>query len=220
MKKPIYIIGILFLVLIASIFIYPKLEKPKPKIGKINLSIKKEFEFENGDIIFQTSTSSQSQAIQLATKSKYSHCGMIFNEGQLYVYEAIQPVTMTPIKEWIARGKNGKYVVKRLKNTEKLKKNYKKFCEACNIFYEKNYDLTFEWSDDKAYCSEMVWKSYHRGLGIELGKLQKLSDFDLTSKVVKEKLKQRYGNKIPEDEPVISPDAIFKSDLLETVQSN
>src|SRR5690606_5876902 len=37
---------------------------------------------QNGDIIFQTSKSSQSQAIQLATKSKYSHMGIIYeSEG-------------------------------------------------------------------------------------------------------------------------------------------
>src|SRR5437867_163185 len=26
------------------------------------------------------------------------------------------------------------------------------------------YDLTFEWSDDKIYCSELVWKVYERAL--------------------------------------------------------
>jgi len=34
--------------------------------------------FHNGDIIFQTSRSSQSKAIQLATNSKYSHMGIIY----------------------------------------------------------------------------------------------------------------------------------------------
>lgn len=34
--------------------------------------------FEEGDIIFQTSMSSQSQAIQLATHSPYSHMGVLF----------------------------------------------------------------------------------------------------------------------------------------------
>lgn len=35
---------------------------------------------QDGDIIFQTSQSSQSQAIQLVTKSKYSHMGIIFHK--------------------------------------------------------------------------------------------------------------------------------------------
>lgn len=85
---------------------------------------------------------------------------------------------------------------------------------------EKNYDLTFEWSDDKIYCSELIWKIYQQATGIEIGKLEQLSDFDLTNEVVKKKIKERYGNKIPMNEPVISPAAIFNSDLLVTVKSN
>lgn len=34
-------------------------------------------DYKNGDIIFQTSKSNQSKAIQLATDSKYSHMGII-----------------------------------------------------------------------------------------------------------------------------------------------
>ena len=35
-------------------------------------------QLQDGDLIFQTSQSSQSKAIQLATKSKFSHMGMIY----------------------------------------------------------------------------------------------------------------------------------------------
>ena len=34
----------------------------------------------NGDLIFQTSQSAQSRAIQLATHSAYSHCGILFQK--------------------------------------------------------------------------------------------------------------------------------------------
>jgi uncharacterized protein YycO len=78
-----------------------------------------------------------------------------------------------------------------------------------NKFMGKNYDLTFEWDDERIYCSELVYKIYKRGAGIEVGKLQKLSEFDLSNPIVKAKLVERYGTKIPLDEPVISPGAIF-----------
>ena len=80
--------------------------------------------------------------------------------------------------------------------------------------------MTFEWSDDKIYCSELIWKVYQRGTGIELGKLEKLSDFDLTSEAVKKKMQERFGDKIPTEEIVISPLAIFDSELLMTVKTN
>ena len=76
---------------------------------------------QNGDIIFQTSKSGQSKAIQLATNSKYSHMGIIYeNEGDYFVYEAVQPVKLTPLTEWINRGENKHYVIKRLKNSEAI----------------------------------------------------------------------------------------------------
>ena len=180
-------------------------------------------EIKDGDLIFQTSLSKQSRAIQLATKSQYSHCGLIFKrDSEYYVFEAVQPVKFTPLENWIAKGQDGKFVVKRLKNTaEALTPGVlQKMLDIAEQFKGKNYDLTFEWSDDKIYCSELIWKIYQRASGIEIGKLQKLRDFDLTNPAVKKKMNERYGDKVPLDENVISPAAVFNSELLETVKSN
>ena len=54
----------------------------------------------DGDIIFQTTPSKQSQAIQIVTHSPYSHVGIIFmREGKPYVYEAISKVQYTPLAQ-------------------------------------------------------------------------------------------------------------------------
>lgn len=162
----------------------------------------------NGDIIFQTSKSSQSKAIQVATHSKYSHMGIIYEDnGRYFVYEAVQPVKLTSLKEWIKRGENGHYVIKRLKNSDRVLTSstlteMKKIGEQ---FKGKPYDIYFEWSDDKIYCSELVWKIYKQATGIEIGQLEYLSDFDLNNEIVQAKMKERYGNNIPMDEKVISP---------------
>jgi len=181
-----------------------------------------EAEIKDGDIIFHTSKSEQSKPIQLATKSKYSHCGIIYKKGNnLFVYEAIGPVKLTPIIEWIARGKNNSYVIKRLKNAEKIitPDVLVKMKQIGDQFKGKPYDTTFEWSDSRIYCSELVWKIYKRAADIEIGKLQKLKEFDLSDTRVKEIMKKRYPNKIPTQEIVISPAAIFDSELLVTVKS-
>ncbi len=69
---------------------------------------------QTGDIIFQISRSSQSKAIQLATHSDYSHTGMlVMRNKKPYVFEAVGPVKYTPLKQWIAHGEKGKYVVRR-----------------------------------------------------------------------------------------------------------
>lgn len=173
----------------------------------------------NGDIIFQTSTSTQSKAIQLATRSEYSHCGIIFRDkNEWYVFEAVQPVKKTPLNEWIDRGQKDKYVIKRLKDTTLLTpKALNKMKASARAMTGKNYDLYFEWNDDRIYCSELVWKLYKDATGLEIGHLKQLKDFNLTSPAVKQKLKERYGNHIPLNEKVISPKDVYESELLETV---
>jgi hypothetical protein len=138
------------------------------------------------------------------------------------VYEAVQPVKITPLDRWIAKGKGGHYMIKRLKNADRVltTESVLKLKNICQQFVGKNYDLTFEWSDENIYCSELVWKAYQRATGIEIGKLQKLKDFDLSDQVVKSKMKERYGDQIPLNETVISPSAIYDSELLVPVKAN
>ena len=150
----------------------------------------------DGDLIFQTSLSGQSRAIQEATGSKYSHCGIIYRDGcDYFVYEAVQPVKSTPLAQWIARGKGGHYVVKRLAGADSLltERNIAAMRREAARFAGRDYDLTFGWSDDRLYCSELIWKIYDRALGIRLGNLQRLGDFDLSAPAVREKLAERYA---------------------------
>ncbi len=170
-----------------------------------------------GDIVFHTSTSAQSQAIQLATDSPYSHMGIVLKNGKsLEVLEAVQPVKFTPVADWFARGKGGHYVVKRLirpLTAEQLQKIHKESIR----YIGKPYDKAFEWSDQRFYCSELVWKIYKNNADITLAPLAKLGSFKLDSPTVRSKLKERYGENIPLNEPVISPAAIFNSSFLEPV---
>ncbi len=204
---------IFFSVLIIAFFIY--------LLFSSSFNNKSESSLQNGDIIFQTSQSKQCTAVRIATRSIYSHCGIIYiKKNKVFVYEAVGPVKMTPFSEWIQHGKDSKYVVKRLKNasTELTPEIFSKI-KASGVKYKgKSYDIYFGWSDDKIYCSELVWKLYKQGANIEVGKLQKLKEFDLSSKEVKAILKERYGDDVPLDEIVISPQSIFDSELLVTVK--
>ncbi len=174
---------------------------------------------QDGDIIFHTSRSAQSLAIQRATDSPYSHVGLIFHRaGKPYVFEAIATVQYTPLERWIARGEGRHFVIKRLQQANKRlpPSAAAKLKTAALKFAGHPYDLAFGWSDRQIYCSELVWKVYDRALGLQLGKLQKLREFKLDDPAVKAKLRERYGDQIPLDEPVISPAAVFGSDLLIT----
>ena len=179
--------------------------------------------FKSGDIIFHTSQSEQSKALQIATKSEFSHMGIIFKEADVFfVYEAVQPVKRTPLDEWINRGLDAKYVVKRLKNAPDVltPEALRSLKESANKYLGKDYDLYFEWSEKKMYCSELVWKLYISVLEQQVGNLQKLKDLDLEHPVVQTKLKERYGENIPLNEIIITPVAMYNSDLLELIFSN
>ena len=174
----------------------------------------------DGDIIFQTSRSEQSIAIQKATHSQYSHMGIVFlRNGSPHVYEAIKTVQYTPFRKWVDRGEGGHYVVRRLREADRIltSQAVKKLRQAGTKFQGKPYDSYFEWSDKRIYCSELVWKIYDRGIGIRVGKLQSVRDLDLSDSIVKTKIKERYGNKVPLEETVISPGEMFSSDLFVTV---
>jgi hypothetical protein len=175
---------------------------------------------QEGDIIFHTSLSSQSAAIQKATHSPYSHMGLILYEGgKPYVFEAARTVRYTPLESWVRRGAGGHFVVKRLEQASSLltPAHLRRLHEEARRLAGRPYDLTFEWSDARLYCSELVWKIYNRALGIRIGELQRLRDFDLSDPAVREKLRERYGSHVPLDELVISPGTMFEWPGLMTV---
>ena len=89
--------------------------------------------------------------------------------------------------------------------------------EAGEAFRGRRYDSWFEWSDDRLYCSELVWKIYQRALGLELGKLQTMATFDFSDPLVRSIAEERWHGAPPANEPVITPAAIFESEDLVVV---
>lgn len=176
-----------------------------------------------GDIIFQESESEQARALQLATKSRYTHVGIVLRRNQdLEVLEAVQPVKWTSIREFTKRGVKGHFVVKRIAYADSLLEPavLKQMKEYGNSLVGRDYDLYFEWSNKRIYCTELVWKMYKEALNIEVGKLQTFRDFDLSHPYVQAMIKKRWGTKVPYDEKVISVDSMFASPILQTVGTN
>src|SRR5512138_1417720 len=61
-----------------------------------------------GDLVFETSSSSQSWAIRWATRSPWSHVGIVdVGDDGTYVVEAIGKVSRTPWKAWLRRAARG-----------------------------------------------------------------------------------------------------------------
>jgi hypothetical protein len=175
-----------------------------------------------GDILFISSSGGQGKAIQMATHSKFTHVGMVFVEnGETYVYHAVEPVMKSTLNEFLAYSVDGKYVAKRLKdNTVLTDSTSEKMRQMASGLLGKHYDIYFNWKDDEWYCTEFVWKLYERNYKLQVGNLRPLREFDLSSKEVQAIMKKRYGNEIPYEEKMISPQDMFDSALLEEVKTD
>ncbi len=165
-----------------------------------------------GDVIFHTSQSSQSPLIQIGTRSHITHCGIIvMRDGKPYVLETLKTLVLTPLDKFIARGKEGKYWLKR-SDKENIKIEYAHYLG-------KPYDLAFSFDNDIYYCSELVYDIYKNQLGIELCKPKQVGDYLIlgTDKLnMIESTMQRRG--ITKEQYAVAPVDIFESDYLHNVR--
>ncbi|MFN0032604.1 MAG: YiiX/YebB-like N1pC/P60 family cysteine hydrolase [Flavobacteriales bacterium] len=175
--------------------------------------------YKAGDIVFQQGSSAQCVAVKAATGSEWSHCGIILpHSGKLMVLEAIQPVQWEEIGAWKKRGDGNVMEVKRLIADSLLTDDVvQRMVNYGSHFVGEDYDIFFNWDDTEWYCSELVWKIYYNALRIEVGVRKPLKEYNLNEPIVKQIMDARYGSKPPLDMMMISPVAIYESDLLTDV---
>ncbi len=158
-----------------------------------------------GDMIFHTSKSDQSSAIQYATTSVLSHCGIVIEKGNdLYVLEASSTLKLTPLDTFIARGKNGQWWAKRVID-KPIKIKYKHLLG-------RKYDSAFKPNNSLFYCSELIHYVYKEQFGIELCKFRKVKSYNTIG--LKEILKKRH---ISLEQEVVAPIDIYDSEYAHNI---
>lgn len=186
----------------------------------ISVIFAKPLALQNGDIIFQTSSSSQSKAIQLGTNSPYSHVGIIYIEGDdTMVFEAIRTVQLTPLKQWIARGENSQYTLMRVKDSLSTTQ-VQKMKQIGRNYAGKPYDIQFAWGNDKIYCSELVWKVYDEGAGIKLSSPRTMDSYNFDNPQVLSLMEARWNGTINWSETVVAPSDIANSSKLKIIKTS
>ena len=203
MKKALIISGIILL-LLALPFSSMVTETFTAQTGAVK-------NVKEGDVIFQTSQSEQSPLIQIGTRSMITHCGIVVMKGgKPYVLETQRTIVLTPLDKFIARGKDGRYWLKR-SNKDNIKIKY-------NSYLGKPYDLAFKFDNGKFYCSELIYDIYIKQLGIELCKPKKVGDYLIlgTDELPKiEKAMKKRG--ITKEQYAVAPVDIFNSEHLNGV---
>lgn len=146
--------------------------------------------FQDGDIVLQTSGSNQSLAILMATQSIYTHMGIIqMTKNGPVVIEAAATVKQTPLFTWIQRGQWGRLTV--LRNNEISQMKASQIVKNALRYSGRPYDVYFSEGSDRIYCSELVWLAY-KDAGMNVGKMQKISELSLNSAPVQKLVEQRW----------------------------
>jgi len=176
-----------------------------------------EAKLRTGDLVFHTSRSQQSAAIQAATHSPLSHVGLVEVTPQgLFVVEAVQPVKRVSFARWKARGVKGHLLVLRPETLTEAQRTAA-LTEA-RRHLGKPYDWHFGWGDEAMYCSELVHKAYAAGAGVAYGKLEKLGTLDV--KHLRSQLQSRYGGQVPVDLELLTPASLAADERLTVVHSD
>ncbi len=170
---------------------------------------------EEGDLVFETSSSPQSAAIQWASRSRWSHVGIVeVAPGGTFVVEALGKVSRTPWDAWRRRARrDGPLLVLRARGVGPDARG--RAVEAAKAFLGRRYDPRFGWGDDRIYCSELVVKAYERGAGVSLGRRQRLGDLRLAG--IEGAMAKRFGGSVPKDLVLVTPASLAEDPRLTKV---
>jgi hypothetical protein len=148
----------------------------------------------DGDVILQTSTSSQAPAIIAATASPYSHVGVVVVEGagagrRVFVVEAAGAVRKTPFRQFVNRGLGGRFLMLRHEGVDaNVGATIAKMAKRT---IGTPYDLAFAPGRKALYCSELVGVAF-KDAGVDVGVWQTVGDLHVDNPVAEALLAKRW----------------------------
>ena len=165
-----------------------------------------------GDILFQSLPRGPLvDAIEGISQSEWSHCGVLVRKDDAWmVAEAIGEVRLTPLNQWILRGRWSRVASYRLRNPPADLRA--QINAALQPFMGKPYDFSYAPDDAFIYCSELVYKAYERSFGVSIGTWQTLGS--LNWQPFEGYIREVENGRLPLDRPMITPVAVTRSDQL------
>jgi hypothetical protein len=174
-----------------------------------------------GDLVFQALPLDVDliQAIEGITQSHYSHVGVLhLRKGKWTVIEACAPgVIYTPFEKWKKIGRNGRWAVYRLK--PKYRPLIPKFLKNLHTHAGKLYDFKYEFTDDKLYCSELVFHAWKKATQKNMGKPENV--LTLNWKPYQATIEKYNQGPLPASGRIlISPISLSRANQLERVYNH
>ena len=174
-----------------------------------------DYQPKEGDVVFQSLPHcALIDAIEGATGSTFSHCGILHRSGSNWVViEAIGPVRETALVAWIAQARDQLYTVYRLKESYQTK--VPTFIQAAQSYIGRPYDIHYDLDDRAIYCSELIFKAFRRAAGEDLGRIQTLKELKWQPHT--EVIKQIEYGKLPLDRKMVTPRSLSEAQQLERI---
>lgn len=169
---------------------------------------------QDGDIVFQSLPRGELvDAIEGATHSPWSHCGVVVNERHLWwVVESIGQVRKTPLLLWIIRGRRGSFAAYRSRQVLAARQRLHR---SLDHYLGRPYDFHYAPSDTEIYCSELVYNAYRDAFGLKLGEWERLGDLDWEPQ--QKVIRSIESGEVPFDRKMITPVGLTRSNLLKRV---
>lgn len=190
-------------------------------------------ELHTGDLVFQTSITSQTPAIWLATHNLYSHVGIVHKTAKgVYVIEAMQHVAERPLEEFVQSGWGERFTVLRYTGLSDAQREA--VAKAAQTYLGRRYDFVFSLHNDAIYCSELPYLAFGAA-GIPVGKVEKIRELHLDNFAVRKLFDERWRLhpacqaadmdaaqcwKVVLDEPIVTPASVAQDSHLSLVYSN
>lgn len=145
-----------------------------------------------GDIVFQNTDTSASDAIMLASGTLYTHVGLveIDKAGKPIVIEAVGPVRAIPLEKWLRNGTGKRVTVKRIKGLSEA--SAKQAVSGARKYLGRPYDHYFYETRDAIYCSELIHAAFQEGAGRSVGREEKVRDLNIDTGAAQLLIRRRW----------------------------
>lgn len=135
-------------------------------------TVREPVEWRNGDLVVQDASVGQSLPVFENDGTGFSHIGIVEKKQEgTFVIETVDSVRETPMKEFLARGKNRDFAVYRV--NELNEKQTTAVVEAAKRQLGKPGDMFLRRNWEELYSSELVKLAYN-DIGVDLGRTQRM----------------------------------------------
>lgn len=188
-------------------------------------------DWRDGDLVFHDSGGAQAEAIRVATRSPYTHMGIVrrTRSGPV-VIEAARTVGETRLAAFLARGKGGRYAVYRLRSPDPA--GIGTALAEAKRYFGRPYDIFFRLEPSEIYCSELPHHAFNAA-GIKLGRPERFGALAVENPAVRQLFLARWRRhpdcrttdeagcwRLLQDQLFVTPASIAADPQMERVFSN